>query len=66
MVGKLATFFQLCSVSLVLLALVRGRSVWPALDTSVFYLAGLMTAGAGLQYVTRGLQWVQGHEDGGA
>jgi arylsulfatase len=36
--------FQLCSVSLVLMALVRGRSVSPALETSVFYLAGLMTA----------------------
>lgn len=62
LVGKLATFFQLSSVSLVLLALVRGQPLWPAFETCVFYLAGLMTAGAGLQYVTRGLQWLQGHE----
>jgi cardiolipin synthase len=65
LVGKLATFFQLATVSLALLALVRGSSVWPALDTAASSLAGLMTAGAGLQYVTRGLRWAQGQEDGG-
>jgi cardiolipin synthase len=62
LVGKLATFFQLSTVSLALLSLVRGDSAWPMLDTCSSSLAGLMTAGAGVQYVIRGLRWAQGHE----
>lgn len=62
-IGKLATFFQLSAVSLVLLSLVQGRPLLPALEECVFYLAGLMTAGAGVQYVYRGLRWVQYQED---
>jgi cardiolipin synthase len=61
--GKLATFFQLSAVALVLLALVRERPLLPVLEECVFYLAGLMTAGAGVQYVYRGLRWAQGQED---
>jgi cardiolipin synthase len=57
--GKLSTFFQLLSVSLVLV----GR-VWPGVvphvaEQAVFYAAALLTTTAGLQYVYRGLVWVQ-------
>jgi cardiolipin synthase len=62
-IGKLATFFQLSAVALVLLSLVQKTPVLPTLRDYVFYLAGLMTAGAGVQYVYRGLRWVQGQED---
>jgi cardiolipin synthase (CMP-forming) len=64
-VGKLATFFQLMAVSLVLFSLARGSSVLPALQVGVFYVAGVLTAAAGAQYVYRGLQWLQGQDTPG-
>jgi len=64
--GKLATFFQLLAVSLVLFSLTRGTTVLPPLQTSVFYLAGLFTAAAGIQYVYRGLLWLQRQDTDGA
>lgn len=63
-VGKLATFFQLTTVCLALASLVAERPLWPPAQTCVAALAGLMTAGAGLQYVARGLRWAQGQEEG--
>ena len=63
LVGKLATFFQLATVSLALVALVQGHPVWPVGEACSASLAGLMTAGAGVQYVVRGLRWAQGHEE---
>jgi cardiolipin synthase len=57
--GKLSTFFQLASVTLVLVSLVRPGIVPPPAELGVFYAAGLMTTIAGLQYVYRGLVWVQ-------
>ena len=63
LVGKLATFFQLTTVTLALVSLVQSRSVWPVGEACAASLAGLMTAGAGVQYVVRGLRWVQGHEE---
>jgi phosphatidylglycerophosphate synthase len=65
-VGKSATFFQLTAVSLVLLSLARGSSVLPGVQGSVFYVAGVLTAAAGAQYVYRGLQWLQGQDTAGA
>lgn len=64
LVGKLATFFQLSAVSLVLLSLAQWQPLAPVVQQYVFYLAALMTTGAGLQYVVRGLHWVQGQERG--
>src|SRR5262249_32946183 len=58
-VGKLSTFFQLSSVGLVLVGLVRPALVPPPLEIAVFYAAGLLTTTAGIQYVHRGLVWVQ-------
>jgi cardiolipin synthase len=57
--GKLSTFFQLSSVGLVLIALVRPDLVPPPLEEGVFYAAGVLTTTAGVQYVHRGLVWVQ-------
>ena len=57
--GKLSTFFQLSSVGLVLIGLVRPDFVPPPLEEGVFYAAGVMTTTAGVQYVHRGLVWVQ-------
>jgi cardiolipin synthase len=57
--GKLSTFLQLCSVSLVLLLLVRPGLVGSAVADVLFYTTGAMTAVAGLQYLVRGLAWLQ-------
>jgi cardiolipin synthase len=57
--GKLATFFQLGSVAFVLVGLVRPDLVRPMVPQLFFYSAGLLTTVAGIQYVYRGLVWVQ-------
>jgi len=58
-IGKLSTFLQICSVTLVLVSLVQWNHV-PATATSIcFLLTGLVTATAGLQYMVRGLRWLQ-------
>jgi cardiolipin synthase len=64
--GKVATFLQLASVGLVLVALVRPELVPGVAETVVFYLAGATTAAAGVQYVHRGLAWLQAHGPAGA
>lgn len=56
--GKGATFFQLTAVTLVLLSLVKTHPLLPSAERCVFYVAGLLTAAAGLQYVYRGLRWI--------
>lgn len=57
--GKLATFFQLGSVALVLVGLVWPVLVAPLVPLGFFYAAALLTTIAGIQYVYRGLVWVQ-------
>ena len=58
-IGKLSTFLQICSVTLVLVSLVQWNHV-PATATNIcFLLTGLVTAAAGLQYMVRGLRWLQ-------
>jgi cardiolipin synthase len=57
--GKLATFFQLGSVAFVLVGLVWPDWVRPILPQLFFYAAALLTTVAGVQYVYRGLVWVQ-------
>jgi cardiolipin synthase len=57
--GKLSTFFQLGSVAVVLVGLVWPHVVPHMLDQAFFYVAGALTTLAGLQYVHRGLVWVQ-------
>ena len=58
-IGKLSTFLQICSVTLVLVSLVRWHRVPPTATTICFLLTGLVTATAGLQYMVRGLRWLQ-------
>ncbi|HYV56492.1 MAG TPA: CDP-alcohol phosphatidyltransferase family protein [Candidatus Nitrosopolaris sp.] len=62
--GKLSTFLQLASVAIVLVSLTRPGLVAPALKELVFLLTGAVTASAGLQYMYRGLAWLQ--RQGGA
>jgi cardiolipin synthase len=58
-IGKLSTFLQICSVTLVLVSLVGWHRVPPTATTICFLLTGLVTATAGLQYMVRGLRWLQ-------
>lgn len=57
--GKLATFLQLASVTLVLFTLADHAPVVPTITRGLFYATGLVTAAAGAQYVYRGLEWLQ-------
>jgi cardiolipin synthase len=61
--GKMSTFFQLCSVSLVLVSLVRPGLVTPVVADVLFYATGAFTAAAGLQYLVRGLAWLQRQDE---
>ena len=57
--GKLSTVLQLTAVSLVLASLAYPGPRLAAAETGVFYATGAMTALAGLQYMYRGLDWLQ-------
>jgi len=57
--GKTSTAFQLLSVTLVLVALVSPDMVAPPARLLVFYVTGALTTLAGLQYMYRGLAWLQ-------
>jgi cardiolipin synthase len=57
--GKVSTFLQLSSVSLVLIGLTRPALLPPRMAEAMFYLTGTVTAMAGLQYMYRGLAWLQ-------
>jgi cardiolipin synthase len=57
--GKASTALQLLSVSIVLVSLVRPGLVTPSVEQTVFYLTGAVTTLAGLQYMYRGLAWLQ-------
>ena len=58
--GKLSTFLQLCAVTVVLLRMAGVHLVAPLLEVTVCYVAGVVTAAAGMQYLYRGLVWLQG------
>ncbi len=58
--GKTSTALQLSSVSLVLVSLAWPGLVHPQIPEAVFYMTGTVTAAAGLQYMYRGLAWLQG------
>jgi len=57
--GKLSTCAQLCAVAVVLLRHVRPDLVPPTLEGGLFIGTGVVTAAAGIQYVARGLTWLQ-------
>lgn len=58
--GKLSTFLQITAVTLVLVSLVYPGAIPPMVEPVVFFLTGIVTATAGLQYLARGLYWLQG------
>lgn len=60
--GKLSTFLQLGSVTAVLVGLMKPDSVPPLFREVLFYVAGTVTAAAGLQYMYQGLAWLQRHD----
>jgi cardiolipin synthase len=57
--GKASTALQLLSVSMALVALIDARLVGPAVREGAFYATGAVTTLAGLQYMYRGLAWLQ-------
>jgi cardiolipin synthase (CMP-forming) len=61
--GKLSTFLQLSAVAVVLVSRVYPRAVPPVAQTALFLATGVVTAGAGLQYMVRGLLWLQRQDD---
>jgi cardiolipin synthase (CMP-forming) len=59
--GKASTALQLLSVAVVLGSLINPDLVPSQLELVVFYVTGAVTAFAGLQYMYRGLAWLQSH-----
>jgi cardiolipin synthase len=57
--GKAATFFQLVAVTVVLVRLYGTPLVSEGLLTALFLVTGAITVAAGLQYMYRGLAWLQ-------
>ncbi len=57
--GKTSTAFQLLSVTIVLIAFIWPGLVIPPVQSFVFYVTGTLTTVAGLQYMYRGLAWLQ-------
>ena len=57
-IGKVTTFFQLASVTIVLVSVSWPDAVPPPVRTSLFVAAGTFTALSGLQYMGRGLYWL--------
>jgi cardiolipin synthase len=57
--GKVSTFLQITAVTVVLLARVYPGAIPQAAETTLFLTTGLVTAVAGLQYMVRGLLWLQ-------
>ena len=58
-IGKATTFFQLASVAVVLLGFVWPNSTSPGFRSALFTVTGAATAVSGVQYVARGLSWLQ-------
>jgi len=57
-IGKVTTFFQLASVTAVLVSVSYPDAIPPPVRTSLFVAAGTFTVLSGLQYMGRGLHWL--------
>lgn len=57
-VGKVTTFFQLASVTIVLISVSWPEAVPAEVRTGLFVIAGVATVLSGLQYMGRGLRWL--------
>src|SRR5262245_55808416 len=62
--GKVSTFLQIAAVTVVLLARVYPDAIPPAATATLFLVTSIVTAAAGLQYMVRGLMWLQGQGTG--
>jgi cardiolipin synthase len=60
-IGKATTFFQLASVTLVLVGFVWPGAAPAGLRSALFLAAAITTAVSGVQYMVRGLAWLQRH-----
>ena len=60
--GKLSTFFLLSGITAVLVELTWPATVPPVLRDLLHFVAATLTTAAGLQYLYRGLAWLQHHE----
>ncbi len=58
-IGKATTFFQLASVTVVLLGVAWPDATSAAVQTTLFAVTGAATAISGVQYIARGLAWLQ-------
>jgi cardiolipin synthase len=58
-VGKATTFFQLASVTTVLVATTWPQAIPQTPQYALFVIAGATTAASGVQYMIRGLNWLQ-------
>jgi cardiolipin synthase len=61
--GKASTALQLLAVTLVLVSLIDAGLINPAVTRAVFYASGAVTTLAGLQYMYRGLAWLQRRDE---
>ena len=61
-IGKLGTFLQLAAVATVLVRLGYGDLGVEAAEPPLFAATGVVTATAGLQYMYRGMLWLQRHD----
>jgi cardiolipin synthase (CMP-forming) len=57
--GKASTALQLLAVTVVLVALVNPDLIGTDVEYAIFYASGAVTTLAGLQYMYRGLAWLQ-------
>ena len=57
--GKASTALQLLAVTVVLVALVNPDLIGTDVEYAIFYASGTVTTLAGLQYMYRGLAWLQ-------
>jgi phosphatidylglycerophosphate synthase len=59
MMGKLSTVFQLITVGVVLTMLANPQLLSDWLDDVLIYLTAATTVVSGVQYLYRGLLWLQ-------
>ena len=57
--GKLSTAFQLLTVGVVLAMLADSRLLEPWMDDALIYITAAVTVISGVQYLYRGLLWLQ-------
>jgi cardiolipin synthase len=57
--GKLSTAFQLLTIGVVLAMLADSRLLEPWMDDALIYITAAVTVISGVQYLYRGLLWLQ-------